>query len=47
MYDALNATQKTAVDKMYERYSEAIKNWGSDVLTNIGNIKIDISDWFN
>lgn len=47
VYDTLNKTQKDALNTMYSRYSKTINSWGKDLLNNIGNIKIDISDWFN
>jgi len=47
VYNNLSQTQKTALNTMYKYYSTTIKSWGSDLLTNIGSIKIDISDWFD
>jgi len=42
------SAEKTALDTMWKKYSTIINKWfsGSNALENIGNIKIDISDWF-
>ena len=46
VYRNLSQAQKNALNTMYKYYTTAIDSWGSNLLNNIGNIKIDISDWF-
>ena len=55
LYPSMSSTsaQKIGLDKMWKNYSSTISSWSSaedgglcDGLLNIGNIKINISDWF-
>ena len=55
LYPSMSSTsaQKIGLDQMWKNYSSVISSWSSaedgglyDGLLNIGNIKINISDWF-